>query len=750
MRRPAVVWTANFMGGILLVALKPWWLPIVFIAMNGLLLGKNKKIIYCFMAFVLGMVIMMVHHVDFSLENKSLPKEQQEALQGVVIKHNQEKNQMVVKDEKGKRYLVYLPREEEGSGNETLEATLLTGRLVTLWGRSVTPKEKRNPGGFNQELYLKSQNIQGLFQGQKIKTGDIKNPISYHLEWKKRAYLQTLEKLVGKEMKSLVQAVVFGEKEALDSSTYEVFQANGIAHLLAASGLHVGILYGGLLFFFRCRRSPLFNGMILLILFAYAVLTGFSLSMMRAVIMIALYLFSLMIHRPYDLLSATCATAFFFLLYQPWYLFSLGFQLSFWAMVGICLLQGYLKDVQRRFFRLIFFLLGIQFWMAPVIVYYFHYFSPVAPVTNALMGSLVPLFLMMGLLSFAFFLVFPPSGPFWGMALNTMGELFLFLNEKIYVLSGGSLDMKEPSPGALFLFYGFLLLLFSEGGRILQWRKKRMLQSGLLLVIIGSGIFFHVLLKDPLADYEVIFVDVGQGSSTYIESPEGKTFFIDGGGNGNYDVGKTVLVPFLEERGTFSVDMAIVTHLDQDHYGGLKSLCQKEKVNYLGVSPYCGKDLKTLAKECDLKPNQVVQVKKGDVLYKEKDFSIEVIGPLRENQEGNEGSLVLIITHRGQKILIGGDIGKETEKELTRVYGDLLEATLLVVPHHGSKNSSSTNFIEAVNPLFCVVQVGKNTYGHPNQETIEKYRERDIMVYRTDTMGAIGFDSDTGTVCSYL
>ncbi len=747
MRRPLVGWTFHLMGGILVAQEKVWLLLIPIIVAEMVLIKEKKEILFFGLAFLCGIALM-----TFSQEviSPSSHGEKPSVIEGEVVNHDLDKEEIMVKTSRGKRILVYLPRKGEGDSGKSDSPWMLTGKEVNLEGHFLRISPRRNPGGFDSQTYFKTRNLQGLFQSDEIREGPVIHGFRHRLSLIKEGYCQKLKYEVGVAVEGLVRAMVFGQKQGLKPETYGAFQENGIAHLLAASGLHTGILYGGLILLFRNKRKVLPNLVVLVVLLTYAFLTGFSLSVMRAVMMIALYLLSRVLHRPYDLLSATCMASVLLLIHNPWYLFAPAFQLSFSAVVFIALGAPYLKKIQGKALKSLAFVLGIQLWMMPLTIYYFHHISPVAPLANLIMVGMGTLFLFLGFVSFVSFLVFPPSLDFFALLLKPMGEILLFVNETLYAFSGGAVEAKGFSLSWMVIHYGILLLLFSEAGVILRCRKKRRRQIFILTLILLLGIVMNEVYRDPLADCEIVFIDVGQGSSTYIQSPEGKNIVIDGGGSAHYDMAKRVLIPFLQQRGVNRVDLAIATHLDMDHYGGIQSLCQRGKVDYLGISPYCGKDGIQLATECHIKPDQVVSLKKGDVLYREKDFSVEVLGPLDGDKEGNEGSLVLLITYGNEKILIAGDIGKETEGELVRYYDGPLSSDILVAPHHGSNHSSSCALIEEVNPKYCVIQVGKNNYGHPGDETIEKYRERDIMIYRTDTMGAIGFDPDTGAIIAYL
>jgi competence protein ComEC len=257
------------------------------------------------------------------------------------------------------------------------------------------------------------------------------------------------------------------------------------------------------------------------------------------------------------------------------------------------------------------------------------------------------------------------------------------------------------------------------------------------------------LEEDDFQDMGIIFIDVGQGDCLFIESPTGKTAMIDSGGSARYDVGRKTLLPFLLKNGHKELDLAIVTHLHQDHYGGFKTLSQEIPVGGLVLYEGYESEKASILSESGFDAGELIFARKGDSIKLDDRVSIEIIYPPAWGEDDkyrpedeNQMSLVLMVVYDGIRILMTGDIDQDGEKDLIRVLDNMndLHCDILKVPHHGSKYSMGESFIETANPKCAVIQVGKNNFGHPSSSVLEKCLERDIIVFRNDLQGAIGVE----------
>ncbi len=277
--------------------------------------------------------------------------------------------------------------------------------------------------------------------------------------------------------------------------------------------------------------------------------------------------------------------------------------------------------------------------------------------------------------------------------------------------------------------------------------SKKKLQFYILSVIALILAFFATKTFPENTPYtaeslQVTFIDVGQGDSTLIRTPNGETLLIDGG---EYDTYATHLKPFLCKQGIKSIDTAIATHYHSDHMGGIQLLTKDGDVKTLVLPDYKDTDnsRKHLENTACNTDTQVQYVSTGDTIDTQcDDLFIKVLHPSRGGSKGNNfhnnSSLVLQISYGKTSFLITGDIETRVENEI--IANKDIECDVLKVPHHGSSTSSSKKFIQAANPTYGIISAGKdNPYGHPHTETLNTLDNEDIRIYRTDTDGNITF-----------
>lgn len=728
MRRPMVPAAAGLSLGILAgyYTTLPLWAGLFALALFFLaVMGKKSKALLILLLFLsLGSLLFWNSErmeVDKGLPGK-IPIGEEVTLKGEVLslktKRADEKSgrgeshRMEVKTEGGRilvRWYGELP------GHSAAGADLV-GREVEVRGVAEEPTGRRNPKCFDYRLYLKTRKIHVVMTANHIEPGKVVNRLYYGASKVTENFERQLTPRMKEGNREMVIAMLFGDKSGLDEEDYEKFQRNGTAHLLATSGLHVGVVYGFLVFLFRSRRSLPLQFLIIGSLIFYAAMAGFAPSIVRAVMMIILHILAELFHYRYDLMSAASFTALVMLAANPYALFGLGFQMSFLAIFSLSMFTGPTREEGGAIRKILAPIFVIQCAMAPFTAYTFNYFSVTAFLANVPMIFLAGILMPVGVVTMVSGVAEGFHLDFLATMLDVSAEAMIFCNDLFYGEGGGAVDVV--SPPIIFLAFYYLLgfYVLSEMCRIQKSRRQYGEIGAWIGVLISAALIFSIVTKDGFEGMPIVFVDVGQGNCLCITTPQDRTILIDGGGSANYDVGKKTVKPYLLKNGISAIDLAIVSHTDEDHYGGIRSLQREGMVGKV-----------------------VLEREKGDVIYREEDFSIEVLGPLDRKTTGNEGSLVLKVRYGELTILAPGDISQEEEAALVREYsgGDVLSADVLAVPHHGSRYSSSPEFIEAVNPRIAVIQVGKNNYGHPAPSVIEKYEERRIMLYRNDEHGAV-------------
>ncbi|HWQ79031.1 MAG TPA: DNA internalization-related competence protein ComEC/Rec2 [Anaerovoracaceae bacterium] len=687
----------------------------------------------------------------------------------VVTVHRKDENywQMLITSEGAGKRLVQV----KGAMGDPAE---YVGKWATVRGEVTLPSERRNPGLFDYRLYLKTKGVRVILQSN---AGQIHfEPKNSYLFFTltarlKYGFLDRLEKEMAPEAFGLMNGMLFGDVSFIGDDVYESFQKNGIAHILSVSGIHAGIVY---LFIGRLlgnRKTKGFYLFAALILVFYAALSEFSPSVVRAAVMILIHMFSKVTYRRYDFLSCTAASALGMLLVNPFYLFNAGFQLSYLAVFCLAAL---LPWVSRRIdimeekgagillaegLRLFSPLLIIQIGMAPVTAYLFNYFSIASFFINmpviAISGIIIPLGICLIPLSFLYDTFFGTAMFGTGaMAAELLVNAMLWLNELFFLPGIGFFNTVSPSVFSLLVFYGFFFFLTSEFFRILYQRKRRKVMAVCCCLILILSLPMSLAADTSCRDAALVFVDVGQGDCLHIRTPKGRNILIDGGGSQNYNVGEKILLPYLLKNGVGSVDLAIATHLHEDHFLGIAQLAGKMEVRQFGT--YEANRLREgkILADTGLESEDMLYLAAGDRIRIEKDVWIDVLYPeehpeeeyrklISDDADENRSSLLLKVYYRGITVMMTGDLGFEGEQEVLGLYEDdagALDVDVLKVGHHGSRYSTGNAFLGAVNPEAAVFQVGKNNYGHPHSSVIEKCLKNGIIIYRNDLSGAVIFN----------
>lgn len=633
---------------------------------------------------------------------------------------------------------------------ETPETIIPVGSTVEATGKLRDFDEKRNPGGFNAALYYQGRHLMGTMWTEEYTIQEEGLSLT-NISGRMNQYLSALyDRAFDTNTAALIKGMVLGD-DSMGEAAAEWFRKVGVAHILAVSGLHTGYIGMMMLYVLRKLKVPrryhlLFLGTGLLF---YAALTGFSVSVIRASVMMLLLLFSQYTHSGYDALSAVSAAAFCVLLFSPTQLFSAGFQLSFGAVISIVLFyrpfRFYLKKktkIQNMVSDSLLLTVSATIGTLPVMLYHFHSFNAISLIANLLIVPLFGVLLISGILVLPFLvLVGPEAGlPVTFLAEGILGLTRFFSQFDLFAFNRGALNVFEIA----VLFFAALLLAgyFSLKQR---WTKT--------VVIIGLSCSMCVLTVNLLfpRNLKITFLDVGQGDSALIETPSGGAYLIDGGGyedNGFMDlserkpISEAVLLPALYDKNIQKLHGVFITHNHEDHAQGIEELAEKIPIDRFYVSTkYNDPDL--------LEQYQMTQIGAGDVLKTGDGIVIEVLWPekaieMEEEDEQNEQSLIMRIRYGETAFLFTGDAGDECEQKLLDAS---LESNVLKVGHHGSKYATSKAFLEKIKPDAGVISVGKdNGFGHPSDEVIDRLASVNAQVFRTDIQGAIEMISDGKTI----
>jgi competence protein ComEC len=544
------------------------------------------------------------------------------------------------------------------------------------------------------------------------------------------------------------------------------YQKTGIVHLLAISGLHVSLLIG-MVFYLGIRigltRQFMMN-FLLVLLPIYAILTGASPSVIRAVLMLFLVLLVVRWKKQIKLspIDAISLTLLIYVFFSPLIILDAGFQLSFSVSYAIILsVTRIFPRYQSPISAMVVTSIIAQLAALPILLYHFFEISFISIIANLLYIPLFSFVFLPGLYILYFIQIIFGDTP--SILINLFMKIITLANgliEKLADLSFAQLVTGRPNL-LLFIIYMVIILaifLIWEAG----FQQKRKIK---VIFLAFALITFQNIWNWANPFGEVTMIDVGQGDSILIHYPFGKgTYLIDTGGTIQFEedewkkaakpfeVGRDVVVPFLKGKGITKLDKLILTHGDTDHIGGTLALLKEIKVTQI-LMPSVAEPSKselTIIQEAKNRGIQVVMVADGSQWENEKS-TFYVLSP-EENYQGerNSGSIAIMAKIAGLNWFFGGDLDQEGEERIIKKYPNL-HIDVLKAGHHGSKTSTSEQFINKIKPAISWISVGEhNRYGHPHSEVLGQLEN--TTVYRTDYHGAITyrFYQDSGTFSSVL
>ncbi|NLZ53171.1 MAG: DNA internalization-related competence protein ComEC/Rec2 [Thermoanaerobacteraceae bacterium] len=623
------------------------------------------------------------------------------------------------------------------------------GDVIKFSGKLKLPQGQRNPNGFDYKSYLLQKGISTIMFSREIAMigKNRTNPFMAAAFYLRERLITFYETHLSSNLSSLIVGITLGIKDNIPGETMKAVKNSGVAHALAVSGLHTGVIYGALeLVFYRIGISRKLSFVIeSIIIIFYSFMAGLSPSVVRAAIMIMVFMLSKIVGRENDSLNSLCFSAVILLLINPLTLFSVSFQLSYAAVIGIILFYAPLKRLLAPLPKYLnestAAMVSAQLVAGPVLAYHFYSISLVGFIANLLVVPLVSLILISGLISGIIGFAFEPLG---ALFVKCPGFL-LDIVERIVLISS-SLPFATIIVPAMPIFSTFLyfislalifdLIPFTDKYHL---KYKKAYAIVLMLIAILPAIW-------PFGTFEVTFIDVGQGDSILIQTKDKKFILIDGGGtpaysNSDFDTGEDIILPILYSKGIKQIDLVVFTHFDDDHAKGLLSILKSMKVKNIiyGLSEDCDvyREMLEIAKQKRIK---TIQVSRGDSFIVDN-AAFEVLHPVKDApySSGNNNSVVLKMSYNSVSFLFTGDLEYEGEQSLISSRSDI-KAHVLKIGHHGSLTSTSREFLSKVNPMYGVITVGAdNKFGHPSPQVINLLKESGITVFRTDINGAISF-----------
>jgi len=697
--------------------------------------------------------------------------------------------------------------------------TFTYGTRIHFTAKLHAPRNFRNPGAFDYEAYLHSKGISALASSSTDSVEILPGFSGTRLErLRTRVHASVIahvHRLWTPQQAALIDAMVIGEDAFIDHDTRIDFQRSGTYHILVVSGMNLGILVVVVFWLLRrtSLREPAISGVAMLVAIAYAFLTDAGSPIWRATLMLALYLAARFFYRERSMLNAIGIAALGLLLIDPRALFNPSFQLTFLsvliiAAIGVPILertsQPYLRGLRSldaisydsklpprvtqlrldlrllasrlthlpagRFalpaftltgraalatFELLFISALMQAGLALPMAFYFHRATTMGLPSNLaavpLTAVLMPFAVAAVALSYISVHIATPLASVASLALRGITSTVSLLG------SARVADIRVPTPSAPLIIAGIAALLLAA---IAARQRKLYALAGLLPLALTALTITAIPPKPDLHPnvLEVTAIDVGQGDSLLIVSPDGHTLLVDSGGlphwmHSDFDIGEQVVSSYLWSRRIHRLDAVAITHPHADHMGGMSAIIAnfRPKELWLGVDTQTAELNQLLDKAREFHV-AIIMRRSGDDFLFGSQTHVGILAPQRDTdaqpRRPNDDSLVMKIAFQETSVLLTGDAERPIEDRIALEHP---ESTLLKVAHHGSRTSTSPNLLAAVHPRYAVISVGfRNGYGHPRPEVLSRLQQAHAATYRTDLMGAVTFYLDGHTVTPSL
>ena len=588
--------------------------------------------------------------------------------------------------------------------------TYKLGDIIKIEGKVEEPNNNTFPNLFNYKKYLKSKKINYIIKAQNIKLIKENKDIKYNI---KNKIIKHIEKY---KTSSYLKTFLLGDNNEIEDNIKTAYQSNGVSHLFAVSGMHLS-LFASILLLILKKLNEYIKYIIIIIFFIFfAFLTNYSPSILRALILYILLTLNKTLNLNIKTIYLLIIDLIILILYNPFYIYNTGFIFSFAISTSLILSSNIINNYKNYISKLFITSLISFITSIPILINNFHEINIITPLINLIF---VP---------FVSFIIFPlsiitiilkPLDNIFQISINILENLSIIL-EKINIKI-----ILAHIPWYIIILYYITILIFIIG---LKYKKIKSIIPLILLITL------HTNIRSIIKPKEISYLDVKQGDSILLNI--NKTILIDTGGirNSNQSLVKTKTIPYLKSLGIKKLNFLILTHADFDHAGEAINLINNFKVENVILN--CGQynNLEQeLIKVLDKKKIKHYSCIKELNIDKNKLYFLQT----KEYDNENDNSNVIYTKLNNYNFLFTGDASSITEKEILNTY-NLPNIDVLKVGHHGSKTSSSEEFINKINPKYSVISLGKNNrYGHPNKEVLDNLKNSKI--YRTDEHGSIIF-----------
>lgn len=638
------------------------------------------------------------------------------------------------------------------------------GNKIFLTGTYQKGREKRNPGEYDYNKFLKSKGITGLFisyDSDSVKIIDQnKNTFKSILFKTRKSIDKVIHDLHQPQTAGLLRGLILADRSEIDFETKNDFINSGVIHILAVSGLHVG--YVLIIFILIFGRLGIYPRSILTIigLILFMLITGVPPSVFRATLMAIIIIIAFLSNRSTNIINSISIAAVIILIFNPSEIYNPGFQLSFAAVLSIALLYPsiqksvYRLKLNKKWLEYILLFLGVslsaQIGTIPFTLSYFSKLSLIALLTNLIVIPAVGVIigiafitLLVGSFSYSIAIYFASAND---LITKLMTDLIGYSGK----LSFSFLWVRNYSLYDSLIFYFVLILLFITLKRIDKYYFKII---SVIIAVIGIVFLSRLDDKKLLSDdkLNVLMIDVGQGDSFLIKFPNGKTALIDAGeANPFIDNGERIIIPLLDYLGVDKIDYGFISHLDLDHYGGFVSLLYHNRIGEI-FRPKPDSSDKSIRLEKYLDKLKIKRtsyhldsLKLGNTILA---IYNDASNTIFDNLSSNDKSGFMKIIYGRTSFLFVGDAEIPAERYYLQKFKKEIDADVLKVGHHGSKTGSTEEFLNAVSPKIALVSAGiKNKFKHPSEIVLQRLKNLNSKIYRTDLLGAVLLQSDGDTI----
>lgn len=590
------------------------------------------------------------------------------------------------------------------------------GDIVGVRGKMTVPEGKTNHSSFNKAHYLKQRAVYLLANTKMPITVQGHNEsLKYKIRAAVLAYLNDIP-IKDEANRELIRTLFTGEK-SIDPDTHEDFNELGIAHILAISGFHIGLMYLVLTRRNRFIHRYVLQIFSLLMIWMYVYSIGFPPSALRAAIMLSLLVFAEVGGIACNRITILMSTLLIILIWNPYQLYSVGLQFSFAATFGILICDrifSHKDGLVKAFYCTV----GTYIFVLPLQIYYFNMIN-----LSFILGNLfvVPLLSFIITLSFYAYLIVP----FKTFLFIFVDILLRVLNYLILGMRTFAFSFQRPGISWIVIFAYYIVIFL-----VLNWRYIKSVvlkhRNYLFKIIILTTLCFQSLL----IIYAPVFIHIlyiGQGQAIYIDNRD-ENVFIDVGGSSRENRPQKLFDDYILKYGIQKIDYCFISHFDEDHFLNLDQHINNTKQI---LSTEYGKKMVQ-----EFYPNHIekYRVVEPNTKHNFKNYSL-LTWYNQEADSSNNSSLVQQILVHNIRILTCGDIEEQTEKKLLDFN---MVSDILVLPHHGSRTSSSLSFLKKVSPQYAFVSCGRqNSYGFPHNEVVDRLKTLNIPLFRTDQCGEL-------------